>query len=76
MFVHTNIQTAPKLRAQLSNCDKGGVPFCIVVGAKEIEAGVVKVKLMKENEEVEVKRTELIEFLQARIVNEDLLAWE
>lgn len=61
----------PKIKGQLSNCDKNEIPFAIIVGNNEIAAGEVKIKDLKTQIETTVKRDLLVESLQAMIITED-----
>ena len=52
---------------QLQYCEESGIPLAVVLGTSEIEAGVVKIRDIATREEVEVKRTEMIEAIKGRL---------
>ena len=45
-----------KLGKQLKYADRAGVPLAILYGSREHDAGIVKLKLLRENREVDVAR--------------------
>ena len=57
----------PKMLNQLQYCEESGIPLAVVLGTSEIEAGVVKIRDIATREEVEVKRTEMIEAIKGRL---------
>jgi len=52
------------LTRQLEYADSLGIPLVVIVGARELEKGVVKVRDMRKREESEVKMNDLIDFLR------------
>jgi len=44
----------PKLLAQLQYCEETGIPFAVIIGASELEKGVVKLRNVNSREEIEV----------------------
>ncbi|NVB85311.1 MAG: histidine--tRNA ligase [Kofleriaceae bacterium] len=50
-----------KLGKQMKYADRSGVPVAILVGTREKQAGMVKLKLLRENREVDVPAAELVE---------------
>ena len=56
-----------KLGKQMKYADRAGVPVAILLGSREREAGVVKLKILRENREVDVPRTELVAQVTALI---------
>jgi len=66
-----NIQTdfdlkGRKLIRQLEYADALKIPYVIILGEKEMEKGVVKIRDMEKREEFEVKREEVAKFLSER----------
>lgn len=57
----------PKMLNQLQYCEENGIPLAVVLGTSEIEAGVVKIRNVASREEVEVKRSEMIEAIKSRL---------
>jgi len=49
-----------KLGKQLKYADRAGVPVAILYGSRERDGGVVKLKILRENREVDVPRAELV----------------
>merc|ERR1719167_487526 len=57
----------PKMLNQLQYCEENGIPLAIVLGESELAAGVVKIRNIATREEVEVKRTEMLESIRSRL---------
>jgi histidyl-tRNA synthetase len=62
----------PKLQQQFDTCDKDQTPLTVIVGPKELEQGLVRVRrqLGKEGQTGEgepVKRDELVAYLKQQI---------
>ena len=57
----------PKMLNQLQYCEENGIPLAVVLGTSEIEAGVVKIRNVASREEVEVKRSEMVEAIKSRL---------
>ncbi|HEY5927466.1 MAG TPA: histidine--tRNA ligase [Kofleriaceae bacterium] len=49
-----------KLGKQMKYADRAGVPVAVLYGSRERDAGVIKLKLLRENREVDVPRAELV----------------
>ncbi|GFN84977.1 histidine--tRNA ligase, cytoplasmic [Plakobranchus ocellatus] len=50
-----------KMLTEFQYCEQNGIPLAIIIGQSEIEAGIVKMKIMASREEREVKRDNMIE---------------
>ncbi|XP_076446742.1 histidine--tRNA ligase, cytoplasmic-like isoform X1 [Babylonia areolata] len=50
----------PKALTQFQYCEENGIPLALVLGQSEIEAGVVKLRVVATREEREVKREDLV----------------
>jgi len=57
----------PKMLNQLQYCEENGIPLAVVLGTSEIESGVVKIRNVASREEVEVKRSEMVEAIKSRL---------
>ncbi|RLI98573.1 MAG: histidine--tRNA ligase [Candidatus Aenigmatarchaeota archaeon] len=69
MLRENGIQTDFDLRGrnltrQLKYADSLGIPYVIIVGKKELEAGRVKIRRMEEEEEAEIKIHEILKFFE------------
>lgn len=58
---------AAKLGKQLKYADKAGIPYAVVVGASERDAGLVTVKHLASGEQASVARADLVAHLRARV---------
>jgi histidyl-tRNA synthetase len=54
-------KTKPKIRNQLSGCEKLGIPLSVIIGQNEVDQGIVKIKNFATTEEVVVKRSEMVD---------------
>jgi histidyl-tRNA synthetase len=54
----------PKIRNQLSGCEKADIPLAIIIGQNEVDQGVVKIKNFSTTQEVTVPRGEMITKVQ------------
>ncbi len=54
-----------KLGKQMKYADRSGVPVTILYGSRERNAGIVKLKILRENREVDVPRGELVAQVRA-----------
>jgi histidyl-tRNA synthetase len=54
-----------KLGKQMKYADRAGVPVAILFGSRERDAGVIKLKILRENREVDVPRVELVAQVKA-----------
>ena len=52
------------LTRQLEYADSLGIPYTVIVGKKELDKGIVKIRDMRQRKETEVKTTELMELLK------------
>ncbi|GFN84975.1 histidine--tRNA ligase, cytoplasmic [Plakobranchus ocellatus] len=50
-----------KMLTEFQYCEQNGIPLAIIIGQSEIEAGIIKLKIMASGEEREVKRCDMIE---------------
>jgi histidyl-tRNA synthetase len=57
-----------KLGKQMKYADRAGVPVAILYGSREREAGLIKLKILRENREVDVPRAELVAQIRALLV--------
>ena len=56
---------ADKLGKQMKYADRSGAPIALLVGSREKDAGVVKLKLLRENREVDVPAADLVAQVRA-----------
>jgi histidyl-tRNA synthetase len=56
---------ADKLGKQMKYADRSGAPIAVLVGSRERDAGVVKLKLLRENREVDVSAADLVPQVRA-----------
>jgi histidyl-tRNA synthetase len=54
-----------KLGKQMKYADRAGVPVAILLGSRERDAGAIKLKLLRENRELDVPRGELVAQVKA-----------
>ncbi|CAH1108973.1 unnamed protein product [Psylliodes chrysocephalus] len=59
----------PKLLAQLQHCEDNGIPFALILGESEIKNGIVKLRDVTSRQELEIKRTNLVEEIRNRLQN-------
>ncbi|XP_069055503.1 histidine--tRNA ligase, cytoplasmic-like [Pleurodeles waltl] len=57
----------PKLLSQLHYCEETGIPLVVIIGEQEIKDGVVKLRVVRTREEVDVPRGSLIEEIRKRL---------
>lgn len=57
----------PKLLTQFQYCEDQSIPYAVVIGEGEIQAGVVKLRNIATRNEETVKRDQLIEVLRQRL---------
>jgi len=57
---------ARAMKRQFAAADKSGARFGLILGAKELDAGLVGVKDLESGEQVEVPRGEIVAWLQSR----------
>lgn len=66
--INTEVYGAPdKLGKQMKYADRGGAPIALLVGGREREAGIVKLKLLRENREVDVPAADLVAQVRAHL---------
>lgn len=58
---------APKLLNQFKYCEDRNIPFCVIIGSKEVENGVVKLRDLNLRQEDEIDRVKIIEELNSRL---------
>merc|ERR1719461_2719164 len=58
---------SPKMLNQLQYCEEQGIPYAIVIGESEIAAGIVKLRDIASRQEVEVKRSEMLETVRTKL---------
>ena len=56
---------ADKLGKQMKYADRSGAPIALLLGTREREAGLVKLKLLRENREVDVPAADLVPQIRA-----------
>ena len=56
---------AAKLKKQMTYADKKGIPFCMMVGSREIESGAYVLKNMQTGQQESLGLTEIIDKLKA-----------
>jgi histidyl-tRNA synthetase len=54
-----------KLGKQMKYADRSGVPVAILFGSRERDAGMIKLKILRENRELDVPRAELVAQIRA-----------
>ena len=57
----------PKMRGQLDTVFSNNIPYMIVIGSNEIEAGTVMFKTIETEEQIELDRYKAIEFLKNKL---------
>ncbi|GFS22981.1 histidine--tRNA ligase, cytoplasmic [Elysia marginata] len=60
-----------KMLTEFQYCEQTGIPVAIIIGQSEIEAGIVKLKVMSSREEREVKRCDMLEEIRKVLASED-----
>ncbi|MBI2404765.1 histidine--tRNA ligase [Candidatus Gottesmanbacteria bacterium] len=71
-----NVEVFPeetKLDKQLKYADRKGIPYAIIAGPEEVKSGVVKLKNMQTQEQVELTVDEVIEKLTSNLIQFDRL---
>lgn len=59
-----------KLGKQMKYADRAGVPVAILYGSREREAGMIKLKILRENRELDIPRTGLVAEIRALLRGE------
>ena len=67
-FVETSYLENPKMRNQFKHVFNEQIPFMIVIGESEINNNTVKIKDIKKNEQDEIKREDISDYIQKRIL--------
>jgi histidyl-tRNA synthetase len=63
--IRTEQYTEPaKLGKQIGYADKRGIPVVVLLGPSELEQGVVKIKLLRRQQEIVVQRASIVETLK------------
>ena len=52
---------------QLQYCEERGIPLALIIGESELQAGIVKVRLVEKREEFEYKRSELVSAIKEKL---------
>lgn len=60
-----------KMLTEFQYCEQTGIPLAIIIGQSEIEAGIVKLKIMSSREEREVKRFDMLEEIRRVLASEN-----
>ncbi|CAL1548233.1 unnamed protein product [Lymnaea stagnalis] len=58
-----------KMLNEFQYCEQAGIPLAVIIGQSEIEAGVVKLKIMGSREEREVPRSNMIEEIRKTLAS-------
>ena len=62
--IRTELYTEPaKLGKQIGYADKRGIPVVVLLGPSELEQGVVKIKLLRQQQEIVIQRASIVETL-------------
>jgi len=59
----------PKIQQQLNYANTNLIPFSIIFGNQELEAGELKIKDMKTSNQETFKRENLLEFIKKKLVD-------
>ncbi|KRZ30456.1 Histidine--tRNA ligase, cytoplasmic [Trichinella pseudospiralis] len=59
----------PKLLQQLQYCEENGIPLAVIIGEREIEKNIVKIRDVALRQEEEVPRNDLVKSIQERLKN-------
>lgn len=57
----------PKMLTQLQYCEENGIPLAVILGESEIQKGVVKLRVISNREEIEVKREDLPQAIRDKL---------
>ena len=57
----------PKMLTQLQYCEDAGIPLAAIIGETELQKGVVKLRVVKTREEIEVEREKLPETIRDKL---------
>ena len=63
----------PRIKPQLSYAEDNDVPVAVVIGGREVENGVVQVKVLQTRTQVTVKREHMIQAVQRALRGEEIL---
>jgi histidyl-tRNA synthetase len=58
------------LKSQIKSADRAGVPYTIILGEKELQAGRAAVRDMATSQQVEVSLTDLVDWLHSKLGEE------
>ena len=56
----------PNFKAQLEEALSKNIPFMVIIGAKEVEEGLVTVKDLQANSETKMSRSEMVTFFLSK----------
>ncbi|KRZ79710.1 Histidine--tRNA ligase, cytoplasmic [Trichinella papuae] len=59
----------PKLLQQLQYCEENGIPLAVIIGEREIEKNIVKIRDVTSRQEEEVPRIDMVKSIQERLKN-------
>lgn len=67
--IKTEFGLSKRVMTHISRALDSGIPFMVIVGESEVQSGIFKLKNVKDNEEEEVQRDQLVEVLKERLEN-------
>ncbi|KRZ97544.1 Histidine--tRNA ligase, cytoplasmic, partial [Trichinella sp. T8] len=59
----------PKLLQQLQYCEENGIPLAVIIGEREIEKNIVKIRDVASRQEEEVPKIDMVKSIQERLKN-------
>ncbi|KRX84655.1 Histidine--tRNA ligase, cytoplasmic, partial [Trichinella sp. T6] len=59
----------PKLLQQLQYCEENGIPLAVIIGEREIEKNIVKIRDVASRQEEEVLKIDMVKSIQERLKN-------
>jgi len=63
----TSYKANPKLLTEIQSCESRNIPWGIVFGENEIEAGRLKLRNISTRDEIDIERANLVEYLRKNI---------
>ena len=51
---------------QLQYCEENVIPFAIIIGESELQAGIVKLRNISTREEMDIKREDLVQAIKSK----------
>ncbi len=67
--VETSLEASGKFKKQLQTAERKGRRYVLILGETELETGIVRVKDLVSGDQTDVKRSELVSFLQKMEMN-------